>query len=96
MESYIHSHPVAALRNFFRVFITKLKYNNITKKKNVIFRGLFCYYGLKQVLLFGLILLLWMLFELFFVIWTFYFWVWCIGLLDQGVYKLFEGVHNFI
>jgi hypothetical protein len=30
--------------------------------------GLFCYYGLKQVLLFGLILLLWMLFELFFLL----------------------------
>jgi hypothetical protein len=62
----IYIYTVAAPRNFFRVFITKLKYNNITKKKNLIFRGLFCYYGLKQVLLFELILLLWMLFELFF------------------------------
>jgi hypothetical protein len=49
--------------------------------KQVLLFGLFCYYGLKQVLLFGLILLLWVLFELFFyylffVIWTFYFWVW--------------------
>ena len=47
---------------------------------NKLLFGLILYYGLKQVLLFGLILLLWVLFELFFyylffVIWTFYFWV---------------------
>jgi hypothetical protein len=54
------------------------------------------------VLLFGLILLLWILFELFFyylffVIWTFYFGYgeYELGLLDQGVHKLFKGVHNF-
>jgi hypothetical protein len=47
--------------------------NIITSLKNIyiIFPSLFCYYGLKQVLLFGLILLLWMLFELFFLLFIF-------------------------
>ena len=91
---------MAAPGNFFRVFIIKLKYNNITKKKNVIFSGLFCYYELNQVLLFELILLLWMLFELFFyylfILFRFFIFGYGeLGLLDQGVHKLFEDVHNF-
>ena len=63
--------------------------------------GLFCYYGLKQVLLFGLILLLWLLFELFFYYLFLLFGLSIfgygeLGLLDQDVHNLFEGVHNFI
>ena len=69
--------------------------------KQVLLFGLILYYGLKQVLLFGLILLLWVLFELFFIIYFLLFGFFIfgyseLGLLDQGVHKLFEGVHNFI
>ena len=78
----LYTRSVAAPGNFSGCSLQNLNIiTSLKKKKNVIFPGLFCYYGLKQVLLFGLILLLWMLFELFFfyfffVIWTFYFWVW--------------------
>ena len=56
--------------------------------------GLFYYYGLKQVLLFGLILLLWVLFELFFIIYFLLFGFFIFGYSELGL--LDQGVHNFI
>jgi hypothetical protein len=78
---------------FISLSIERLAHGNLNlgffffflNRMNLI-NGLVQTIGLNQVLLFGLILLLWLLFELiffFFVIWAFYFWVNELGLLGS-------------